>query len=287
MVQAGRAEPSSYLALIENVGVDDSRPVWDHIITAFSALNRLSRDRPERPALQRYMNAKLRPVLDRVGWDGSGSGDDDNTLLRGSLIRALGEFGDEAVLAEAKRRFAGFLRDPQSLPAALRDSVSHVAGVAADRATYDTLLKLARNSTVTSERLRYYFAAAAARDPALARATLDLALADEVPGTIVTGLIGTVASSGEQPELAWGFLQKNYDALLAKHGSQFRDQFIANFMTNFSDEGRAAELAAFAPVQATSGGRRMALRAQEVIAISADLKARALPAIGSWIRDRK
>ena len=93
-------------------------------------------------------------------------------------------------------------------------------------------------------------------------------MADEVPGTIVTGLIGTVASSGEQPELAWDFLQKNYDALFAKQGAQFRDQFIANFMTNFSDESRAAELAAFAPVQATSGGRVMAGRAQEVIAIS-------------------
>ena len=152
---------------------------------------------------------------------------------------------------------------------------------------YDTLLGLARKSTVTNERLRYYFAAAAARDPALARATLDLALGEEVPGTIVTGLIGSVASSGEQPELAWDFLQKNYDALFAKQGSQFRDQFIANFMTNFSDEGHAAELAAFAPVQATSGGRVMAGRAQEVIAISADLKTRALPAIDAWIRERK
>jgi aminopeptidase N len=229
----------------------------------------------------------LHPVFGRLGWDGSGSGDDDNTLLRGALIRTLGELGDEAVIAEAKLRFAGFLRDPNSLPAALRDSVVHVVGITADRAAYDTLLTLARNSTVTSERLRYYFAAASARDPALARATLDLARGNEVPGTIVTGLVNTVASSGEQTELAWDFLRKNYDALLAKQGPEFRDQFIANFMTNFSDAGRAAELAAFAPVQATSGGRMMAGRAQEVIAISADLKARALPAIDAWIREHK
>jgi aminopeptidase N len=272
--------------LVENVGVDDGRPVWDQIITVFSALNRLSRDRPERPALQRFARAKLRTVFDRLGWDGSGSGDDDNTLLRGSLIWTLGELGDEAIIAEAKRRFAAFLSDPQSLPAALRDSVTHVVGVAADRATCDTLLTLARKSTVTNERLRYYYAAAAARDPALARATLDLTLGDEVPGTIVAGLIGAVASS-EQPDLAWDFLRKNYDALFAKQGPQFRDQFIANFMTNFSDERYAAELAAFAPVQATSGGRAMAGRAQEVIAISADLKVRALPAIDAWIKARK
>jgi aminopeptidase N len=287
MVQAGRAELSSYLAMVEGVGVEDRRPVWDQIVMAFSTLNRLSRGRPERPALQRYIVAKLHPVFGRLGWDGSGSGDDDNTLLRGALIRTLGELGDEAVIAEAKLRFAGFLRDPNSLPAALRDSVVHVVGITADRAAYDTLLTLARNSTVTSERLRYYFAAASARDPALARATLDLARGNEVPGTIVTGLVNTVASSGEQTELAWDFLRKNYDALLAKQGPEFRDQFIANFMTNFSDAGRAAELAAFAPVQATSGGRMMAGRAQEVIAISADLKARALPAIDAWIREHK
>jgi hypothetical protein len=287
MVQAGRAEPSSFLALVESIGIDDRRPVWDQIITVYSALNRLSRDRPERPALQRYIRAKLRSVFDRLGWDGSGAGDDDDSLLRGSLIRTLGELGDEAIITEAKRRFAGFLSDPQSLPAALRDSVTHLVGITADRAMYDTMLALARKSTVTNERLRYYYAAASARDPALAHPTLALTLTDEVPGTIVTGLIGSVASSGEQPDLAWDFLQKNYDALFAKQGPAFRDQFIANFMTNFSDEGHAAELAAFAPVQATSGGRVMAGRAQEVIAISADFKSRALPAVEAWIKARK
>ena len=171
MVQAGRAEPSSYLALIENVGVDDRRPVWDQIITVFSPRSP-SVARPSRAsgaaALRR---AKLRPVLDRIGWDGSGSGDDDSTLLRGSLIRMLGELGDEAVHrgGEAAVRWLSS-RDPQSLPAALRDPVAHVVGIAADRATYDTLLTLARKSTVTSERLRYYFAAASrARSGAGAR----------------------------------------------------------------------------------------------------------------------
>jgi aminopeptidase N len=287
MVAAGRAEPPSYLALVETIGADDRRPVWDQVIGVFTTLNRLSRDRAERPAVQRYARATLRPVFDRLGWEGSGSGDDDDTLLRAGLIWVLGEFGDEQIIAEAKRRFAGFLQDPTSLAPALRDAVTHIVGITADRASYDALLALARKSTVTNERLRYYFAAAAARDVSLARATLALALSDEIPGTIVTGLINSVASSGEQPDLAWDFLQKNYDTLLAKQGPQFRDQFIANFMTNFSDDGHAAELAAFAPAQASSGGRVMTARATETIAISADLKARALPAVDAWIGARK
>jgi hypothetical protein len=224
--------------------------------------------------------------LDRLGWDGGGSGDDDNTLLRSSLIAALGEFGDGDIIAEAKRRFAGFVQDPPSLPNALRDAVTHLVGISADRASYDTLLALARKTTVTNERLRYYYAAASARDAALARATLALTLTEELPNTIVGGVINAVASSGEQPDLAWDFVKANYDALATKLGPSFRDFFVANFMTNFSDDAHAAELALFAPAQATSGGRVMTARALETIAISADLKTRALPAIEVWIRQR-
>ncbi len=286
MVQAGRAEPSSYLALVEKLRSDDHRAVWDQVVNALTRLERLARGRSERPALQSYGRAKLRPVFDRLGWDGNGSGDNDDALLRSSLISALGEFGDGELLAEARRRFAGFLQNPQSLPSALRDPVTHLVGVNADRASYDTLLALARKTTVTNERLRYYYAAASARDPELARETLALTLTDELPSTIVGGVINAVASSGEQPDLAWDFVQKNFDALATKQGPQFRDAFIPNFMTNFSDDAHAAELSRFAPAQATSGGRVMTARALETIAISADLKTRALPAADAWIKER-
>jgi aminopeptidase N len=285
LVQAGRAEPSSYLALIESIGVDDHRAVWDQVISSLTRLDRLALDRPERPALQAYAREKLRPLYDRLGWNGSGSGDDDDTLLRSSLIRALGEFGDADILAEARRRFAGFLQDPQTLPNALRDVVTQLVGIHADQAGYDTLLALARKSTVTNERLRYYFAAAGARDPALARATLALTVTNELPDTIIGAIINTVAWSGEQPDLAWDFVKANVDALAARLGPAFGDAFIANFMTNFSDDAHAAELAHFAPAQATSGGRVMTARALETIAISSDLKTRALPSIEAWIRE--
>jgi aminopeptidase N len=285
LVQAGRAEPPSYLALIGEISRDDRRAVWDQVIGALATLDRLARDRAERPALQSYARARLRPLFDRLGWDGSGSGDDENTLLRASLISALGQFGDEDILAEAKRRFAAFVQNPQSLPNALRDPVTHLVGISADRASYDTLLALARKSTVTNERLRYYYAAASARDATLAGATLALTLTDELPNTIVGGVINTVAASGEQPDLAWEFVKTNFDALSAKQGPSFRDAFIANFMTNFSDDAHAAELAHFAPAQATSGGRVMTARALETIAISADLKTRALPAVNAWIKE--
>jgi aminopeptidase N len=286
LVQAGRAEPASYLALVDAISLDDQRAVWDQAIGSLTRLDHLALGRAERPALQAYARARLRPLLDRLGWDGSGSGDDDDTLLRSSLIWALGEFGDPDVLTEAKRRFDGFRQNPSSLPGTLRDAVTQLVGLGANRESYDMLLAMARNSTVTNERLRYYYAAASARDPELAGTTLALTLTDEMPNTIIGNIINTVASTGEQPDLAWDFVKSNFDALSTKLGPQFRDLFVAGFMTNFSDDEHAAELAHFAPAQATSGGRVTTARALETIAISADLKARALPAVDAWIRAR-
>jgi aminopeptidase N len=286
LVEAGRGEPQSYLELIEELNGDDGRAVWEQVIRTLTRLDWLARGLPERPALQAYARAKLRPLLDKIGWDATGRPGDDGALLRTRLIGVLGELGDTEVLAEAKRRFTAFVASPQSLPPALRETVIHLVGLTADRATYDTLIALARKSTITSERVRYYSAAASARDPTLARETLERTLTDELPTTIVGGQINAVASSGEQPDLAWEFVRTSFDKLAGKQGPSFRNTFVSNFMTNFSDAAHAAELADFAPAHATSGGRVVAARAQETILIAADLKARAVPAVAAWIRQR-
>ena len=75
-------------------------------------------------------------------------------------------------------------------------------------------------------------------------------------------------------------------SIAGKQGPSFRNTFVSNFMTNFSDAAHADELARFAPVHATSGGRMVAERSQEAIMIAADFKARALPAIDAWIKRR-
>jgi len=287
MVEAARAEPQSYFELVEQFADDDSRAVWEHIIQSLTRLDHLARNREERAAIQSYARAKLRPAFARLGWDSRAGERDDDALLRARLIRILGELGEPPVVTEAKRRFAAFLENAAALPPALRDAVTHVVGVSADRDGYATLLALARKTTSTNERARYYSAAASARDPSLARATLELTLTEELPNSLVGSVINAVAAAGEQPNLVWTFLQHNFTALSSKQGPSFTHYFVSNFMTNFSDAERAAELASFAPVHATSGGRIVAARAEDSIMIAAEFKARALPAIATWIRERR
>jgi aminopeptidase N len=281
LVEAARIAPAAYLELLDHLGVDTNRSVAEQVIRTLTQIDHLSRGRPARAAFQAYARAKLRPMFDRVGWDPAAGEATSQSLLRTRLIRTLGDFGDQEVLAEAKRRFDAFLKDPDSLTRNLRDPVIHLAGRVADRATYDTLIARGRKATNTDERVLYYSAAAGSLDPALARETLAIAPTDELPANMIGTLINWVAA--EHRELALEFAQANLDALAPRQGPNFRGNFIPNLMTNFADPARAAELLRFAPAQETSGSRIVAARAQERILTDADFVTRQLPAIEDWI----
>ncbi len=286
MVEAGRAGPVTFLDLADRLAGDRNRAVTEQIIRALTRIDHLQRDRAERAAFQAYGRTVLRPLLDRLGWDAVTGEPADDALLRARLIGVLGDFGDAAVIAEARRRFALFVKDNGSLSTALRGPVTAVVGRYADRATYDTLLALGRKTSNTDERVRYYGALAGARDSALAQATLAIALTDELPASMIGTLISQVAASGEHPELAWDFVKTNFAALAARQGPAFPNSFPANLLANFTDAAHAEELANFAPAHATSGGRQIAARAYERIMTEADFAARHLPTIDTWVKER-
>jgi aminopeptidase N len=282
-VEAGRLAPGSFFELVDAIDVADNRAIWEDIIRVLARLDRLERNQPGRAGFQAYARAKLHLVFDQLTWTRAANEPAERQTLRTRLIRALGDLGDEAILTEARRRFAAFVRNPASLRIGFRDPVVHLAGRMADRATYDALHELARRTTNASERVRYYSALAAARAPALVEETLALALTEEVPTNLVGTLIFGVASAGEHPDLAWAFVQGNFAALASRQGPFFRDSFAANLMANFSERARAGELAGFAPAQETVGGRMMSARAQETILTDADFIAQILPAVDDWV----
>jgi aminopeptidase N len=287
LLEAGRITADRYFRLVDAVANDRNRAVWERVMGTIGRLDDLERGLPGRPAFQAYARSRLRPAFDRLGWDraaGESRGNaTDNTILRAKLIGELGALRDGAVLAEAKRRFAAFVKKPGSLDVNLRGSVIFLAGREADRATYDAIRALGRRATSTELRIRYYIALASATNPDLAKETLAITLTDEVPPDLANGIILTVAS-GEHPELALTFVKANFEALAAKRDPTFRAFFMSSLMTNFADEAHAVELANFAPVHETAGGRIAAARAQEEIIEAAEFRARQIPAVDAWVK---
>ncbi len=281
LVESSRADASVYLDLTMEMLADDEPPVSDQIIRTFARLNGLARHRPERAQLQRHLRGVLGPVLDRLGWYASGRENEPARLKRAQLIRALGEFNDPQAAIEARRLFTAFTAE--GLDPALHDAVTYVVGLHADRAIYDSLLALARGSGDAREQLRYYTAAASARDPALARATLELIGNNNVPDWVKPKLLNAVAWAGEQPEFVWEFLQNNFATLAARLGPSFAQDFVPNFMRHFSDRDHAEALVAFTRAHGSAAAHEATKTAYEAIMADAELKERLLPSIQAWI----
>jgi aminopeptidase N len=283
LLEAGRAPAASYFGLVDALADDRSRVVWERVTGAIGRLHDLEHGLPGRSAFEAYARARLRPPFKRLGWNRAAGESEDDTILRARLIGELGALGDAAVLAEARRRFAAFVKDPDSLDVNLRGPVIFLAGREADRAIYDELRALGRKATGTEERVRYYIALASAVDPELAKDALALTLTDEVPSDLANGMILTVAA-GEHPELALAFVKANFEALAARRGPTFRAFFMSSLMTNFADRAHADELANFAPAHETAGGRIAAARAEEEILEAADFRAHRIPEVDAWVK---
>ena len=285
LLEAGSALPPDYFGLVEGIAADNQRAIWREVTSVLLDIDRLERGLPGRLAFQAYARGILRPVFQRVGWDPAPNEKEDTAMLRSTLVGALGYLEDPAVVAEAKRRFDRFLADPASLNANLRDAVMDVVGRHADQATYNAIRKLARTTTNAHDRFQYYAALAGASDPRLIEQTLAMTLTDELQPERASTLIRIVAA-GEHPELALEFARKNFDALAAKRGPDFRAFFMSGLMANFTEASYARQLVDFRPVHETSGGRIEALRAEARINESADFRAHQIPEIDEWVKGR-
>ena len=284
MVEAGRADPASYLDLLRQIPGETELAVWTQVIASLRQIDDRERGSPDRGPFRAFARELARPILDSLGWDPKRSDTAETPLLRALAIGTLGRLGDASVIAEAQRRFAAFLENPKSLSPGLQDAIAIVVGHDADRQTYDALRKLGRAASSTETRLRYYNALAGASDPALIADTVKITETDELPNGRVNRFIGGVAGASDDPDLVWKLFLANHRSVFDRLTGQQRDELLPMIARASSDLAVAAELKAAPESNVSSGARHEADKAVEEIAFKADFKKRLLPAITTWIK---
>jgi aminopeptidase N len=220
LVQAQAAPLASYLALAENMGSDlDARP-WEQITGALGTIEYDERGTKGHDAFTAYARSILKPVAQRLGWDAKPGETPDQQSLRRQVLESLGMWGDPEVIAEARRRFAGFVKDQSSVAPDDRGMVLNIVGLHADPATFEQLHTLAKAATDDAEQRRLYVALAGVRDPKLAEQAATIALSDELPPQALQlrlAMIGTLRQ--EHPELGWNTFTGNAEKLLSPLGN--------------------------------------------------------------------
>ena len=219
-----------------------------------------------------------RPAPVRVsGWV---SEHDNVAAARRAVLSALGQFGDAAVVAEARRRFERSLTQPDSLTGAGRRTVLGVVAANADAKTWEAIYAQAKASKDITDRGRLYSYLGSSEDPALADRALKLALSGEVTSSEAPGIIAAVAEVF--PEKAYDFAIANrakVDALLEPTS---RTSYYADLAQGSRDPAMLQKLEKLAATVPPSA-RGEVEKAEGAVRYRVGVIARRVPEMDRWL----
>ena len=280
---AGQMPASGFMDLANNAPVDAAPQVWQRIADALLGLHDGFEDKPEqRAALDRFARARLAPVFARVGWTAAKDEAAPVANLRETLIRVLGEVGDKAVIAEARRRYAAAATDKEAMPAALRRPILGVIAVNADAATWQQLHAAAKAEQSSMIKAELYDLLGAANDPALAQRALDLALTDEPGATAGASIIRYVANT--HPDLAFDFAIAHRAQVDKIVDGSSRSRYFPGLGGRSADPAMIGKLQAYAKQYLSADAQGDTRTAIASIAYRIKVRAQRLPQIDAWLK---
>jgi len=285
LAKVGRVPVANFLDLADATRTDPSLAVNSQALGSLEEIDALQKGQPGRAAFQAYLRGILAPRFASVGWDAHAGDSSDTTLLRSTLIGELGALGDPGVIAEARKRFAAYVKDPNTLPANLIGPTLGIVGRYADQTAYNQLLTLAQTTPDYRQKVRFLGALSGALDPKFAQQTLNLALSPQLATVPQAGLqlIAGVAFSGEQPDLALSFFGQHQAALLANQDALVKVFAVPRLYSVFSDNAHADELVAYAKASLPADAAPQIAKTVSRIRAAAALKARLLPDVDKWV----
>jgi aminopeptidase N len=284
LVQAGRADATRYLALVENLGTETDRAIWDHVTAALRFLRELIDSPGDQAIFDRYVARLLETPFASLGWDPRPGEPADAGLVRRSLIEALGRAGHEAVVREAQSRFAASAQRP--IDPAIRPAVLNVVGRYAGQPAFEALLERMRSATDMADKWEAQSALRQMRDPGLLRQLMELLLTDELPPSDAVFNLTHIGDDTGRAELAWQFVLEHLPAILAKTSPRGRPHVLPDTASAFTDAARADELIALTKAHFDAPALYQAEKTADWIRLKASVKTReARRAIG-WARAR-
>ena len=215
LLDAGRIDGARFLRLLGRFGGDADADVVAAALDALGEVEQPFLDRTTQPGFAAYVRRTLRPALDRVGLAPKEGEAPAVTTLRPRLVVWLGEYGEDAeVRREAGALAARVLAGDESVPASLRSAALRVRAVTGDQALLAEYRKRFESAKTPTDRARFLGASVGFRDPAVRAEALAwaLTLRPQELGTLAAGF----RSSPEGRTQVFDWFSANIDAIVKR-----------------------------------------------------------------------
>jgi aminopeptidase N len=275
---------SEHLALISSLRPDAAPQVWQLVASQLSGIDSRLDGSKEQPLFRSKAAKLLAPLFARVGWEAKAGEEPAVAQFRETLLPVMAQFGDPGVVADAKRYYDADTAKPGSVPPAIRLTALAAYSRNIDAAGWDALRARAKAEKSPVAQRIWYDALASAENKALAQRALDLALTDEAPVPVRSGIIATV--SNEHPDMAFDWAAPRAKAIDALLESSSKSEFIVGLASGGSDLALAKRVTAYANANLAVASRAPARQAVALITYRADRKAKQSAAIIAWAKTK-
>jgi aminopeptidase N len=281
---AGYQPMARALDLLATVPADANGKVYEKALFSWANLHD---ELDGNPAAQAAIKARVLrdywPRLQRLGFVPRAGEPPLDALLRPSLIQVLGDLGDPRVVGEGQRLLVAWQKDPGAIPGSLKESWLRVIARNATPATWETLHRIAARTHGTVERTTYYQLLGEARDEALARRALDLALTSEPGTTVSAGMIR--AASVKHPAITLDFVLGHLAQVNRLVDVSGRSRFVGQLVQESGDAALVPKLLAYANANLRAEDRRPVEQAVGRIRWKAEYRPRVRAEVIGWLKN--
>ncbi len=217
--KSGHLPITRFLSLAQAYVNETDASVWGDLSSNLRDLEILLTGGPAFQLFQSFACSVFKPAAERVGWEpNSGEGHLD-ALLRSIVLSQAGSYGDRDILTQAANLFDRHLQDRNAVRPDLRGVVFSLAAQAGDRAVYDQLWELEKETGLQEEKMRLLMALARFEDQGLLAETLERSLTSDVRLQDTISVVSSVAANPHGRRLAWDFLKSNWPEFDRRYGA--------------------------------------------------------------------
>jgi puromycin-sensitive aminopeptidase len=224
---AGDIAIADVLAVANELKTDDDPTVWGAILAPYRMLDRLVLDE-QRPAFTAALRTLLQAQHAQLGWDKQPGENERASTLRAVIISALGALGeDDAIRAEAARRYQAMRAGEDALDGDLVDAVETVLASTNNHDYYEQLLaKFQDDKSTPQEQVGALQSLACFTDDRLVDRTLDMILDRTVRTQDAPYTLRTMLTRRPTGPSVWAWCEENWDTL----NERFPDNSIARMI---------------------------------------------------------
>ena len=288
LAKAGKIAIDQFFAMLGGFRSETDRAVLAAITERLYWMNTHLLAAEAEASFEGFVDAFVRPHLAELGWEGRSGETADDRLRRATVIAALGELaGAGDVAAEANRRLAGYLDDPNTIDPNLASVIVTIAARSGDGALYQRYLERKRAATGDpEEEQRFLFGLTGFERPELVERTLALTVSEEVRPQDRAHLFARLLGARASRLAAWVFVRDHW-AEITERLDPMLQQNIIRALAQLTPEPTAAEVRAFLPPRATNETRETISQTVEQLRIDAAVCQRLSPAVTAALQQHE